>query len=825
MTGRTTETPTHPEVHLMVYLLRRLFLSNSTSSIVAIVAMGLGIGLTGSMWAVIDGVFLRGLPFPEPQRILHLERNDLAHDVQSMEVTRHDFADWRSQQQSFEGLAGFTSGTFNISDTGVPARYNGAWISANFLTLLRVQPVLGRGFTGGDEKDGAEPVILIGHHVWHSRYGGSPDVVGKVIRVNAGQATIIGVLPEGFRFPIQEDAWMPLALGLHQLERGEGGSLEVFGRLRDGTNIDQAGSEMATIAQRLATQYPKTNEGVSAVVQPFMQEFIGSETIQLLKVMFVAVLLVLLIACFNVANLLIGRASLRSRELAIRSALGSSRARVVGHVLAEASLIAGAGALLGIGLAQLGLRLLTTVMSAVDTPFWFHFTIDARVLLTIVGATIGAALISGLVPALQASRPDLALVLQDTGRGTTSFRLGLISRALVVIEVAISCALLVGAGLMVRSVLSASDYDLGFETNNLLTARLGLFEGDYPEETDWVAFFERLREEVAARPEVVRAAIGTSIPTDTEIGSDGTRFERIGETYENPRDMPFARLNTAGPGYFESLGINLLAGRDFDHTDQSESLAVAIVNNDFARKEWPGENPIGQRINLWRGEEAETEDPDAGWVEVVGLVPNLRFAEFDNDDDQQAIYLPFAQQPQRFAWIIARTQGDPMAFADSLRRTVLGLDANLPLYFVRSMDQVLTQTMFYSNLIGWLFGIFGAVAVILACLGLYGVMAFAVTQRTQEMGVRMAFGARARDVLSLVLKAGFRQVSLGLVLGLALGAGMAMALRSFLFQVEALDAVTFVATPLLLLAVALLACLLPAQRAAAVDPIIALRHE
>ncbi len=803
----------------------RMLMKNPGSSAVAVIAMALGIGLTVSMYAIIDGVFLGGLPFEESERLMHLERNNLSRDVESMEVSRHDFEDWQKQQQSFEALAGFTSGTFNLADDGLPERYDGSWISPGFLDMLRVKPVIGRGFEPADAVLDAPPVLLLSHQVWQRRYAGSNEVVGQIVRLNSKPTTIIGVLPEGFNFPVTEELWMPLILETETLAREEGTTLEVFGRLRDGVSIDEAAVEMATIAQRLEQQYPETNEGVSAVVQPYLDEFIDDDTRVLLGVMFVAVLMVLLIACFNVANLLIGRAAVRTRELAIRSALGSGRARAIFQVLAEAGLLALLGAVFGIGLAHAGLKAFDRALAQTDPPFWMQFSVSGKVLLVTLAATIGAALVAGLIPAIQASRTNVGLVLSDTSRGSTSFRLGRISRAMVIAEVAISFALLVGAALTVRSVLAVNSYDLHFDPDHLLTARMGLFEGDYPEEQDWVAFYEQLQEKVASKAAVASAAIGTVVPTETEIGSGGTRFERPGEAYEKPWDMPFARWSVVSPNYWQTLGVELLAGRDFTTADREGAPAVVIVNEAFAQQEWPGENPIGQRVNVYLGEEKEAESDEAGWMEVIGVAPDLRFADFDNEEDQQGLYVPLAQNPVRFAWIIVETHGEPNSFVDPLRHTVLELDAGLPLYFVRSMNQVLDRTMFFPNMLWVLFTTFGAVAILLAALGLYGVVAFGVSQRIQEIGVRLAFGAQTHEILRMVLKQGMSKVAIGLVIGLALAAPLAWFLGSVLFQVEPADPVTFLVVPALLAGIAVLACLLPARRAATVDPLRALHYE
>jgi len=814
-------------MHTMFRELRyalRLVRKDLGSSLVAVIAMALGIGLTASMYSVLGGVFLRGLPFEESENLIHLEISIPSKDIGSTEIDPHDFKEWREQQESFEGLVGFSTGTVNLSDEGLPERFDGAWISPGFLKQLRIAPIYGRGFEPADETPGAPQVILLAHHVWQKRYGADPAVIGQVVRANSEPATIIGVLPRGFRFPILQEVWLPLQLDL-TAPRGEGGTLEAFGRLKAGSSLEQAAIQMATIVGRLEQQFPETNGGMVPVLKPYVVEFIGQETILLTNVMFAAVLLVLLVACINVANLLIGRASSRGKELAIRTALGASRLSVMSQVFLEALLLAVAGAVFGTGLAYLALRVLDRAMLQTDQPFWIRFHLDTEVLLFTAGITVLAALLAGLLPAFQASKSAVGGMLQDAGRGSTSFRLGRVSRTLVMAEVAISFALLVGAALMVRSVLVAYSYDLGFETERLLTARIGLAESDYPEESQWPAFFEDLQARLAARPDVESVAVASALPADTELSSGFTRFERPGEIYEDARDMPLVRQVMANPGYFETFGVALVAGRDFDSGDRMDTAPVALVNQGFAQREWPGENPIGKRIDLWMGQVKEEEDATAGQMEVVGLVPDLRFDSFSNDDDQQGIYVPLAQVPARFEWVIVKTRQSPVDFVEPLRRVVQGLDPDLPLYFVRPMDKVLERTLFFNNLFGVMFSTFGLVALLLACVGLYGVMAFGVTRRTQEMGVRMAFGARGSDILQMVLKQGLRQVMVGLVLGLGLAVGLASLLGAFLFQVKPMDPVTFTFIPALLLVVSFLACAIPAHRASAVDPLVALRHE
>ena len=802
----------------------RQLLKSPGAAAVAVIAMGLGIGLTAGMVAILDGLILRGLPFENPQQLMHLENNRLADGEESLEVGQHDFEVWLERQTSFVTLAAYHGGTANLADGELPERFTGTWISPGFLDLLGEEPLLGRGLRAQDSDPESPLVVLIGHHVWQKRYGGNPNVVGKAVTLNSEPATIVGVLKEGFRFPVREDLWMPLRLQADQHPRGsdELATLEVFGRLRTDRSVDQAMAEMGLIADQLAQEYPVTNEGLGVVIKPYMEEFIDQETRDIVGTMFIAVILVLVIACFNVANLLIGRASLRGRELAICTALGSKRRHVVAGMLMEAFLLAAGGAIVGLGLAQVSIKAFDAAIQTTEPPFWIHFYLSPTVFLATVGFTLLATLVSGLVPALQASRTDVRSVLSDATRGSTGFRVGRISRIMVVTQVAASAALTIAAGLAVRSVLEAQSYEHAFNAERLLSARVGLFEGDYPEPQDRVQFFETLERRLRESGEVEKAAIGTVLPTETAIGAGGQRYERPGETYDRPHQRPWSRWVAVTPGYFDTLGVSILAGRDFSAADNDNAFPVAIVNEDFARREWPGENPIGRRIDLWQGEEAEAQDPDAGVVEVVGVVPNLRFAEFDNADDQHAIYVPLAQNPVRFAWAIVRTKGEPLAFAQPLRESVLAIDPTLPLYFVRSMDQVLENTLFFPRILGVLFSIFGAAALFLACVGLYGLMAFAVSQRSQEMGVRMALGAHAGNLLSMVLRQGLKQTALGLGIGLVLGALMGQLLSSVLYNVRTGDPLTYALVPLVLIAVAALACWMPARRAASVDPMTAL---
>ena len=817
------------------YTFRRLARS-PTTSLAAVITMALGIGVATGAYSIMDGLMLRGVSFEDAERLVALRRTHLRTGRWDAHVPERDFADLRDQQQSLEALIGFRTGTVNLRDATprdpvLPERHSGAWVSPGFLDLLRVAPLLGRGFEPTDASAGADPVVLIGHHVWQQDYGGATDVVGRTVRVNARPTTVVGVLPRDFRFPVSQDVWLPLVLEAHARPRGEGRHLQVIGRLKDGVPLRRAAEEMSTIARRLGQAYPETNEDRGLVTRSYVDHvvnsYMGDDGLLMVAAVFgVPALSVLLIACVNVTNLLLGRTAARARELAIRSALGSGRLRTVSPVLTEAAVLALAGAVFGVLLAHWAVRAFGVAMATVEElPYWVSFEVNGRVLFFAAAISVFSALVAGILPAWRASRPNLRAMLHEGAGGTAGFGLGPLSRSLAVVALALSCTLAVAAALSVRSTRAAQGHELGFDTANVLTARLGLVEDTYPDEDDCRRVYAQIRERVAARPEVVAAAIGTTVPTDTQLAPGATRYRRPGETYQEWWQMPVARSAVVSPGYFAAFGVELLAGRDFSTADRDDTPLVAIVNEDFARREWPGQSPVGQRLHLWMGREKEADDPDAGWAEVVGLAPTLRFSDFSNEDNQQGLYLPLAQHPPRSALVVARTRTEPTAFTMTLRRTVQAVDADLPLFFVRSMDQVLESTLFYHQIIGLTFVIFGTMALLLAAVGLYGVTSVSVVQRIPEMGVRLALGARPRDVVWLILRQGLVKTAMGLGAGLALGWGLGRVLESSLFQVRPEDPVTFSAIPLFLLAVSSLAYLVPARRASRVDPVEALRSE
>ena len=782
-------------------------------SAISILALALGIGLTTAMYSIVHGA-LADLPIEDADRVMHLERNQPSEGIDSMEVTIHDFLDWRERQRSFEPLAGFYTGTANlVGDDGQPERYEGAFMTANAFEALRAKPELGRTFQPGEDSPAAAPVVILGHDVWRNRFRGDPEVLGRAIRINGEPMTVVGVMPEGFRFPILQDLWLPLRIDTATLERGEGETLEVYGRLRPGSTLEGARTEMQGIAEQLATAFPDTNEGIGAVVKPYTLEYIGEEAVALLYTMLIAVLGVLLIACANVTNLLLARTALRSREVAVRTTLGAGRLRVVAGVLAEALVLAVVGAVLGLGLAVAGVGLFERAMVKAQPPYWLEFGVDLQVGGFVIAATLLATLLSGLLPALQASGARVGEVLKDESRGASSFRLGRLARGLVVAEIALACGLLVATGLMIKSVVHLRTLDYGFRTEGVFTARIGLFESDYPDPAERVRFFERLQEDLEARPEVRAVGLTSALPV---LGAGMNRFAVAGQGYERDQDLPLAREVTVTPGLFETFEVRPLDGRLFGRFDRPGTQPVAIVNRPFAERFFAGESAVGQRIRLGG---LDSEEP---WRTIVGVVPDMALGGPENEDPE-GVYLPLAQGEPRFISVAARAQGDPMALAPTVREAVGELDPYLPIYFVQTMEQAVRLEMWFVDVFGAIFAVFGLAGLVLAVVGLYGVMAFSVQRRTQEVGIRMALGADGRNIFALLVKQGAVQLALGTVAGVGLALALARGIRILLYRVEPWDPSIFAAIVAVILVTGFVATLLPARRAVAVHPAVALR--
>jgi putative ABC transport system permease protein len=783
-------------------------------TLVATIALTFGIGLTTAAFSIVYGAIMKGLPFPDGHRIMEVSRSNPSRGFRRMNVPISDFADYRAQQHTLDYLSGYYTGTVNVSGTEQAERYSGAWVTAGTFAVTSTRPILGRTFRAAEAAPGGGNVVVIGYGMWRKRFGGDSGIVGRTLRANGQPFTIIGVMPEHYLFPDDVALWLPLQLDPVALKRGEGTWLTVVGMLKPGVTLDQAQADFRAIARRLQTEYKDTNEGIEAAVQPYVDAELGPEPHQLLYTMLGAVFFVLLIACANVANLLLDRATHRSKEVGIRTALGASRGAVVRQFLTEAFVLSAAGAVLGTGLAAVGIGVFNRAIVDSQPPFYIDIRLHPPVLLFTVGLSLLATLLSGAIPAFQSSRTDINEVLKDETRGSSSLHMGKMSRALVVFEIALSCGLLVASGLMIKSVTKLRTMDPGFRTGNLFTARVG-FPVQYTDTVMERRFFTELRDRLAELPGARGAAIASSLPG---VGSNGGSFEVDGVAYPTDRDVPNSRWYAVSNGFFEAFGIPIARGRGITASDRADAAPVAVVNRAFAEKFFPGKDPIGQRIR--QGGRTST----LPWMTIVGVVGSTYTG--DPEEPRAPVYFaPLSQHHPNFASLVVRTAGTPMAITSQVRQAVASLNPDIPLYWVYSMQEALARPTWYIRVFGVMFMIFGFIALFLASIGLYAVMSFSVSRRTREVGIRMALGAQSRDMVRLILRQGTWQLAAGMVLGLGLAAAVAQLTRVILFEVQPRDPTIFGSVVGVLALTGLLACLVPALRATRVDPLVALRSE
>ena len=792
----------------------RMLLKTPGLTLVAVLTIGLGVGLTTHTFSVVYGVLLRRLDFDQGTRLVALAEENVSEGGRGNPIPLLDLLDWRERQTSFRGIAAYTTGTINVADEGnPPERYDGGFVTANLFEQVDGVPILGRVFNPEEDAGLGEQVVIISYDVWQNRYAGDPDVVGRSIRANAEQATIVGVMPEGFHFPFNQNVWLPLGIDPLEAERGDY-RVFVVARLLPGVTLEQADVQMDQIAARIAEAYPETNEGVSVWAEAFVDFDMPEEIEAVLWVMLIAVFGVLLIACFNVANLLLARAIVRSKEVAIRTALGAERSRIVRQLLLESALIALLGGVIGIVLADVGIRAFNASILNVEKPYWIDIRLDAPALLFTLAITAFASLAAGAVPALRASGTKVHDILKDETRGTSSLRLGRFSTALVVGEVALSCALLVASGMMIKSVINVQNLDLGFDGERIFTARLGLFDAEYPDDAARRRFYDVLLEGLRADPEVEAAALTTALPA---TGSPNLRVGIEGVDYAKENDRPQTYVANVSTGYFDALEVPITQGREFTLQDVEGGVEVALVNESFARTHFGLESPVGRRVRL---------GTNPSWVSIVGVVGDVYVGAggpFGQSQQTEQIFRPIAQvENVRFVSITARTRGDPARFGSTAQAIAGRIDPGLPLYWVRTMEESVTTATFVFGIFGALFTIFGVSALFLAAVGLYGVMAFSVSRRAQEMGVRMAMGAEGRSILGLVLARGMKQLAVGAVIGLVLGAALVRPMSAVFFRVQPSDPTVYAAITLTMVLSGLLACVIPARRATRVNPVEAL---
>jgi putative ABC transport system permease protein len=793
----------------------RSLLHSPGLAIVAIVTLMLGIGLTTMMFSIVYGTLFKGLPFPDGDRILVVERVNPWRGIKQQSLPIQDYIDYRAQQHAFTDLGAFASGSIYVSGEEKAERFAGSWITANTFDILGVHPMLGRAFRAGEDTPSGDKVAIVSYSLWKGRYASDPAIVGKRIRVNGVPHTIVGVMPEKFAFPINDKIWLPLQTDPMAVPRSDGQMLDVFGKLKPGVSLDDAASDMVTVAKRLAAQYPQSNAGFGAQVLRFTDSFVGSGR-PLLLTMLGAVAFVLLIACANVANLLLDRAAHRSREVGIRTALGASRVTVVRQFLIESMLLSLVATALGVATAQLGVSLFNRAIATTTLPFFIDVKLHPQVLVFTILLAGATTLLSGVIPAIQSSRSDINEILKDETRGASSFRIGRISRTLVVFEVALSCSLLVAAGLMVKSIAKMRGMDPGFKTAKVFTARVGFSTGTVDTLAEW-RFFDDVQSKVAALPGVQVAALTSALPA-AGGGFGSTAFAVEGQSYVAEKDYPNTRIGSVTPSFFKVIGAPLSAGRPFTDADRSDALPVAIINRAFAAKYFPASSPLGRRVRV--GDARSRQE----WRTVVGVVGNT-FSGNQDEPMEPTLFEPMAQARTPFVYITARTSGPPLAIAQSVREAVAALNSDLPLFWVQSFDDAIAGSTWFlrTRIMGTLFMIFGVVALFLGSVGLYAVMSFSVSRRAREMGIRMALGARGANVVQMVLRQAASQLAIGMAAGLLLAFAMANLLRRILFEVDGRDPVVFGGVVAVLTMVGLIACIVPAVRATRIDPLTALR--
>lgn len=797
----------------------RMLAKNPSFTIIAVLALALGIGANTAIFSVVNTVLLRPLPFRNPNRLVVVWENAAHLGFPKNTPSPANFLDWREQAKTFDGMAAFAPRSFNLIGVGEPERLDGRRVSANLFDLLGVRPIIGRSFVPEEDKPGSR-VVLLSEGLWRRRFGGDPSVIGRSINLSGDNYTVVGVIPGNIDLPTfgtwRDQLWVSMAFPADEAAQRGNHFLEVIARLKEGATVGQARAEMETIAARLAQQYPEENTRIGAVVTPLHEELVGDVRPALL-VLLGAVGFVLLIACANVANLLLARTAARQKEIALRLVLGAERSRLTRQFLTESVLLGAFGGLAGLGAGYAGLRILGRFVPE-TMPQAASIGLDAHVLLFTALIAVVTGLIFGLAPAMQASRSNLNDTLKESARdsagGVRGHRL---RNLLVVIEVAVSFTLLIGAGLLINSFVHLRRLDPGFLTDHVLTMKISLSETKYPKKEQRAQFFDELIRRVKNLPGAESAAVGNNLPLTYEGDSIAIGVE--GRSDPPPDQRPDVILRVASPNYFATMGISLVDGRDFNERDNSDGNRVVIVSEKTARYFWPSQNPIGKRL---RPGSTTSQSP---WREVIGISKDVRQNDFVAEPKMQ-MYMPYSQvadfPPNA---LVVRTKVDPLAMASSVRAEVWAIDKDQPVSDIRTMDAIVAEAVARQRFSMLLLGVFAGLALLLSAVGIYGVMSYSVTQRTREIGIRMALGAQRMDVLRMTVGQGLRLVALGVAAGVLAALALTRLMSTLLFGVTATDPLTFCAISLVLLIVAALASYLPALRATRIDPMVALRYE
>ena len=786
-------------------------------TLVAVFTLALGIGANTAIFTVVDAALLRGLPYQSPDRLYHLWERTPQSEFPQREFSYPDYQDYQ-QNQVFTALAAYTGGGGIITGRGEPERVFAPSASANFFTMLGVEPLIGRAFQPGEDKPGAERTTVLTYGLWQRMFGGDPSVVGQALTINGNSHTVIGVLPASFQFAFRPaDLWLPYQPTEAQLTRRFMHGTNLIGRLEPGTTVAQAQSEITAIAARIEGEHNQSHAGTGAILVPLQEQVVG-QVRPILLVLLGAVGFVLLIACANLASLLLTRSIARQKEIAIRGALGAQAWRLVRQLMTESVMLAVAGGAAGLLIASWGLDALVSALPDAQLnslPFLRSLRIDPGILAFAFGLSLMTGVVFGLVPALQSSKVDLLAALKEGGRTSTGGTRQRLRGALVVTEIALAVVLLVGAGLMMKSLLRLLQVDVGFNPQNVLTMTVALPGAKYSEPNRRISFHDQLRERITALPGVGGASVVNILPL---IGGNTTRFIVDGDPVPPPGQEIEANFRVTGADYFQTLGIPLIDGRFFDERDKADAPGVVAISKTVADRVFAGREPVGQRLRY----PGFTGPPDL----IVGVVGDVKITGLD-DAIKPVLYYPFPQDPSMTTNLVVRTTTDPSSLVNAIRNECRTLEPDVALFSVRTIEEMINEApaAFIRRFPAFLIGIFAIVALLLATVGIYGVVSYSVSQQTHDIGVRMALGARAADILKMVLKQGLTLALLGLAIGVLGALALTRLLGSLLYQVQPGDPGTLLSVAGLLAFVALAACYIPARRATKVDPMIALRYE
>ena len=809
----------------------RMLLKNPGVTIIVIIALALGIGANTAIFSVVNSVLLRPLPYEESERLIFL--NEKSPVLDEMSISYPNFLDWRAHNQTFEKMGVYNRASYNLTGFGDPVRIVTGQVSADLFAVLRVNAAHGRVFTNEEDQPGATPVVILSHGLWQSRFGGQPSILNQAITLNGKSYTVIGIMPESYLYPSRVEMWVPVGQLSDQpswKSRGNHPGLYGVARLKPGVTFEQADADMNNLAANLEKQYPDTNTANRVRLRPLMEIFVV-DVRRTLWVIFAVVAAVLLIACANIANLLLARATARRKEMAIRTAVGASRWRIARQLLTESILVSMIGGAIGLFLAYWGVQLIL-YMSPTAIPRSREIGLDWTVLAFTVAVSFVTGILFGLIPAIQAGEVDVHETLKETGRGTTGRHW--LRSSLVVGEVATTLVVLIFAGLMIRSFYKLQQVNPGFSHDRLTSFSVSLPQKKYANEETRGSFYNRLLENIRALPGVESAAAASGLP----LGNNGwqTSFVVDGQPVPPREQIPLMEACLVTPDYFKAMNIPVLRGRVFTDRDDRSHLAgrdmskmneiqrsmaginSVVIDEEFAKRHWPNEDPVGKRIRLGT-------DPDAPKLEVLGVVGRVKMESLNQNSDRVQGYFAFNQSPSGGMTVVVKGASDPNQLVSSVRNAVREIDPDQPIYNPRTMNEIRAESVQGERLTLTLLSLFAGIALVLAIVGIYGVMSYSVTQRTHEIGIRMAIGARPTDVFKMILGHGMKLALIGVGLGLLLAFAVTRFMVTMLFGVEPTDATTFAGITAILITVALLACYLPGRRATKVEPTVSLRYE